>query len=1325
MKNLFMFALIGIFLLALPALAQVKLLHEFAGAPDDGDFPYGSLIISGSTLYGMTYVGGANSKGTIFSIQTDGSGFTLLHSFAGGTEDGANPSGDLLLIGGTLFGMTEAGGDSDYGTIFKIESTGSGFALLHEFAGGTDDGRRPSGSLIVSGSTLYGATNGGGDFDSGMIFKIQTDGNGYLIILEFGVVIPGCNPSGSLVLFDSTLYGTTYYCGASGKGAIFKVGIDGTGSTLLHEFSGGTDDGAYPVDSLFLSGSTLYGATGGQGYSDLGTIYKIQTDGSGFTQLHRFAGGADDGANPNGPLVLSGSALIGMSFKGGTDAGTIFKLQTDGSGFSLLHRFGARADGIWPSGSLLLSDTTLYGMTLYGGDNDNGVIFSLSLMVTSPNGGESWMVGTPHDITWQPGITTNNVNIDYSTDSGVNWNPVATNEANDGSYAWTVPDAISGNCLVRVQEADGSPSDQSDATFSIIAYVAESVSTPSAPSGRTTGGLNSGYTFSTDGSSSSWGDTVQYKFDWGDGSDSGWLAVGTTSAQHSWAAIGSYNIMAMARCATHTNVVSAWSAVHAIAISSGSGGNCNLLHEFAGGDGQIPEGSLILSASTLYGLTSYGGTYDGGMLFKLQTDGSAFTQMKSFFGDEYDRYEPRSLLLSGTTLYGATYIGGMYWSGSIFKIEADGSGYIDILHMGGGGVELMAPCDLVLSGTTLYGVAQLDGVNYLGGIFKVETDGTGFTILHSFTTGEYYYGNTGRIIVSGSTIFGVVYSNYDYKGRIFTIQTDGTGFTVLHEFTAGVNDGMMPSGKLVLSGSTLFGTTMYGGDSDKGTLYAIQTDGSGFTLLHEFTGGSTDGSRPRGTMYLSGSTLYGLTSQGGTHNLGTLFRMQTDGSGYELLHEFAGGTGDGAYPLGSLILSDSTLYGMTYGGGDNDLGVVYSLQVSTSTSITVTAPNGGESWTVGSSHDITWSSTGVIDNVNIEYSTDNGFSWNPVASNEANDGSYAWTIPDAQSSNCLVRVGDTDGDPSDPSDAIFTIAVPDSITVTAPNGGETWTAGSTQEITWTSTGTIANVNIDYSTDNGSNWTPVAAGTENDGSYSWTVPSTPSVNCLVRVRDALDNDPSDSSDAVFTIAPASAETVSAPSTPSGPTTGTISTSYDFSTGGSTSNLEHALQYKFDWDDGTDSGWLAVGTTTASHSWAVNGTYDVRAMARCADHPTVESIWSATLAVIISDGVTTGPYNSPAQYKVLPEVIWSAATGGGTWISNVQVTDVSGGSQVSVYYNAASGRRGPFLLWDNSGGGALSSVKYANLLQTIDGLDSETFTYYGTVGAVEFITQDGSH
>ena len=145
---------------------------------------------------------------------------------------------------------------------------------------------------------------------------------------------------------------------------------------------------------------------------------------------------------------------------------------------------------------------------------------------------------------------------------------------------------------------------------------------------------------------------------------------------------------------------------------------------------------------------------------------------------------------------------------------------------------------------------------------------------------------------------------------------------------------------------------------------------------------------------------------------------------------------------------------------------------------------------------------------------------------------------------------------------------------------------------------------------------------------------------------------------------------------------------------------------------------------SHSWAANGTYDVRAMARCVTHTTIESLWSAPMRSSISDSGTAGNYNSPAQQKILPEVIWAPATGGGTWMSEVQVTDISGGSQVSVYYNTRAGRRGPFPLWNNSGG-ALRSQKYSNILQTIDGLDSGVFTYYGTVGAVEFVTQDAAH
>lgn len=183
--------------------------------------------------------------------------------------------------------------------------------------------------------------------------------------------------------------------------------------------------------------------------------------------------------------------------------------------------------------------------------------------------------------------------------------------------------------------------------------------------------------------------------------------------------------------------------------------------------------------------------------------------------------------------------------------------------------------------------------------------------------------------------------------------------------------------------------------------------------------------------------------------------------------------------------------------------------------ITVTAPNGGESWNIGTAHNITWTSDGVT-NVKLEYSTTGGAPWNSIiASTAASAGTYAWTIPNAPSPNCLVKVSEAStGTPNDQSNAVFTIPPP-TITVTAPNGGEIFGTGSSQNITWSHIG-LSNVKIEYSTNNGSNWLEISASTDASlGTYSWTVPNTPSTNCLVKISD-LDGSPSDQSNSRFTI-----------------------------------------------------------------------------------------------------------------------------------------------------------------------------------------------------------------
>jgi uncharacterized repeat protein (TIGR03803 family) len=375
-------------LLAAPSQAQpVTILHSFVSATD-GQNPSGALTQVGSTFYGTTNVGGSGSDGTIFQINPDGTNFGVLHAFAGGLTDGDTPFGTLVQSGSTLYGMTQGGGSAaNAGTIYRINTNGSAFAVLHAFVGGANDGYDPVGSLTLSGSTLYGMTPQGGTANMGTIFRINTDGSNFGVVHSFvGGAGDGQHPGYSaIVVSNGVLYGMTQEGGAVGQGTVFKINADGTGFTLLHAFNPASGDGWDPNGSLVLSGNTLYGMTY-QGGGGPGTIFQINTDGSGYSRLHNFAGGPGDGAHPIGDLFVAGSALYGMTSSGGADGlGVLFGIATDGSGYADFHFFaGGPNDGSGPMNNLILSGSTLYGMTVQGGSSNGGVIFSISVPEPSP-----------------------------------------------------------------------------------------------------------------------------------------------------------------------------------------------------------------------------------------------------------------------------------------------------------------------------------------------------------------------------------------------------------------------------------------------------------------------------------------------------------------------------------------------------------------------------------------------------------------------------------------------------------------------------------------------------------------------------------------------------------------------------------------------------------------------------------------------------------------------------------------------------------------------------------------------------------------------------
>src|SRR5439155_24185570 len=211
--------------------------------------------------------------GTVFSINTDGRGFAVLEDFS---DRFANPNGGLVLSGSTLYGTTPVGGSAGRGTVFAINNDGSGYTVLKNF--GWSEAANPGAGLVLSSNTLYGKTVDGGSSGYGTVFAINTDRTGVKTLYTFTGCSDGAYPIAGLVLSGNTMYGTAASGGnlwdrdprvGYGSGAVFALNTDGTGFTTLYNFtaiswdSGGSFrtnyDGANPSAALILSGNTLYG----------------------------------------------------------------------------------------------------------------------------------------------------------------------------------------------------------------------------------------------------------------------------------------------------------------------------------------------------------------------------------------------------------------------------------------------------------------------------------------------------------------------------------------------------------------------------------------------------------------------------------------------------------------------------------------------------------------------------------------------------------------------------------------------------------------------------------------------------------------------------------------------------------------------------------------------------------------------------------------------------------------------------------------------------------------------------------------------------------
>jgi uncharacterized repeat protein (TIGR03803 family) len=385
---------------------------------------------------------------------------------------------------------------------------------------------------------------------------------------------------------------------------------------------------------------------------------------------------------------------------------------------------------------------------------------------------------------------------------------------------------------------------------------------------------------------------------------------------------------------------------------------------YTNSDGAYLYTPLVLSGNSLYGVASGDNINGLGGLFRINTDGTGFSNIFSFSltpksdGGGDDGGDPMGLMISGNSLYGTTRDGGTSYTGSIFANNTNGTGLVNLHFFSALGTNIATNADgaypeagLVLSGDRLYGTTSAGGTYGDGTIFAIDITGGGFTNLFNFarTNGQL---PEATLVVSGNTLYGTTYSGgsgNDTNGTIFAINTDGTGFTNFHSFSPlgypyQTNiDGAYPQGGLTLSGGVLYGTTGLGGNYEAGygTIFAISTNGTGFTniLYLDFTKGST----PYSQLLLTNNTLYGTATSGGANYSGTVFSVNTDGTGLTDLYDFplaeysgsAYTNSSGAEPWAGLVMSDNTLFGVTPAGGAGGVGTVFAVILPSSAPVPI------------------------------------------------------------------------------------------------------------------------------------------------------------------------------------------------------------------------------------------------------------------------------------------------------------------------------------------------------------------------------------------------------
>lgn len=696
-----------------------------------------------NVLVGLTSNGSVDGKGTAFSINTNGSNFSVIQGFSdwGNTANGSF----FLNDDGYFYGMTHFGGTFNDGTIFKMSADGK-VIMLKQFNYSVD-GAYPDGQLIKGADGyLYGLTSAGGANGYGTIFKISSGGD-FNVIKNFAFTADGSNPHGSLVLAkDGNFYGITYGGGSNGVGTIFKLTSAGVYS-VIHNMTSATDGGTSYAGLTQGSDGNLYGTAYSGGKNNYGTIFKVTTGGT-LTVL-RHLSSATDGANPHSTLIQAkDGSFYGTCYGGGQFGnGTIFKVTASGN-YSVVKNFNAGVDGGYPySGLMQNSDGNFYGITRSGGSKSGGTIYKLTT-------GNVYTVIHPIDYA-NEGTTSSSVLV----------------KGNDGSlYAMTSLGGIFNYGTIFKATTTGAftkIADFNGATLGNAPY-----------SSFIKGNDSAYYCTTTNGGAYNYGTIVK-------------ICGGRATVLHSFnkstdGGMPQGNLL----LASNGNFYGMTSNGGANGLGTifkiTSGGAYTVLHNFSGAsDGSSPHGGLIQAKDgLLYGMTTAGGANNSGTIFKINLTGT-FTLIKSFvFATDGGAPTGNLVQASDNNFYGMTSN-----SGHIFKLTT--AGVYTNIHTFNSSVDGYNAFGSLIQAAdgNLYGTCSDGGQKSAGTIFQITLSGTFkvLRVLDATVDGRMPKGS----LVQGADklLYGITSIGGTYNaGTIFKISTTGT-YTVLHHMNMATDGG--------------------------------------------------------------------------------------------------------------------------------------------------------------------------------------------------------------------------------------------------------------------------------------------------------------------------------------------------------------------------------------------------------------------------------------------------------------------------------------------------------------------------------------------------------